>query len=183
MDPVRELKIRAEILQTRLDAGDAAALARLRALPELRRAALPALAAMARDLRRKHCLALVARECGFSSWESARRVLEGDPGEIDLGGLLYGRRPGDSGTLHAWFASYDEARAAFDAASALGTRAFLLAHRRQFFLAAAPFIAALGMNPDDPDWEAIGRDWARPADRAARGRLYQRRLAALRGDS
>ncbi|WP_437912496.1 hypothetical protein WME73_36045 [Sorangium sp. So ce302] len=30
-------------------------------------------------------------------------------------------------------------------------------------------------------WQASGCDWARPADPAARSRLYGRRLAAMRG--
>ncbi|AUX48415.1 uncharacterized protein SOCE26_099490 [Sorangium cellulosum] len=73
MDPVRELKVRAELLHKRVASNDAAALQRLRALPELGRADEAALAAAAPGIRRKHCLAVVARECGFSSWERAPR--------------------------------------------------------------------------------------------------------------
>jgi hypothetical protein len=35
------------------------------------------------------------------------------------------------------------------------------------------FVDSMGLDPADPDWERIGRDWARPADCAARGRLYR----------
>ena len=39
---------------------------------------------------------------------------------------------------------------------------------------------ALGLDPDDPDWAAIGWDWARPRSPAARRRLYARLLSAHR---
>lgn len=176
MHPVQELKIRAELLHTRLASGDADAVVRLRALPELRRADEPALAEMARVAQRKHCLAVVAREHGFSSWEHARRVLDGDPKETDLGTLLQG----SPGVLNDWFTVYDEARAFFAAAT---TRVYLLAFRRHFFVAGATFIETLGLDPGDPDWEAIGWDWARPRDFAARARLFQKRLTALRSST
>ena len=34
------------------------------------------------------------------------------------------------------------------------------------------FIDTLGVDPDDPDWELIGRDWVRPRRTDARARLY-----------
>ncbi|WP_437661849.1 phosphotransferase [Sorangium sp. So ce1182] len=177
MDPVRELKIRAELLQTRLASNDAAALARLRALPALRRADEAALAAAAPGIGPEQCLEVVARECGFSSWERARLALEGAPDAPELGTLLHG---GDDSVLHHWFATHDEARAHM-AALPEAPRSYLLAYRHHFFVAGRAFVAALGLDPDDPDWQAIGWDWARPADPAARSRLYGRRLAAMRG--
>lgn len=185
-DPTTELKIRAELLQKRIGEGDAASLARLRVLPELRRADGAALTAAAREARRKHCLAVVARECGFSGWEHALRVLDaenGDPSETDLGTLLVATSPGASGVLHAWFAAYDEARAALEAHRGRGEPWFLLGYKTHFFLADAAYVQLLGLSPDDPDWEAIGWDWARPANRAARARLFTRRLDAVRPSS
>ncbi|AUX27212.1 hypothetical protein SOCEGT47_077930 [Sorangium cellulosum] len=179
IDPVRELKIRAELLHTRLASSDTAALARLRALPELRRADEAALAAAVPGIRRKHCLAVVARECGFSSWESARLALGGAPDAPELGTLLYGR---DGGVLHHWFATYDEARAHLEALPE-APRSYLLAHKQHFFIADPAFVASLGLDPDDPDWQAIGWDWARPADPGARSRLCAKRLAAMRGEA
>ncbi|XXX79340.1 hypothetical protein WMF30_11250 [Sorangium sp. So ce134] len=176
MDPVCELKTRAELLHKRLASNDAEALARLRALPELARADEAALAAAAAGIRRKHCLAVVARECGFSSWERARLALAGEPGAPELGTLLYGR---DGAVLHHWFATYDEARAHLEALPE-APRSVLLTYKRHFFVADGAFLASLGLDPDDPDWRAIGWDWARPADLAARSRLYAKRLAAMR---
>jgi hypothetical protein len=35
----------------------------------------------------------------------------------------------------------------------------------------------LGFDPDDPDWDRIGRDWVKPRDRTARARLYGKLIA------
>jgi hypothetical protein len=88
IDPIRELKIRAEVLQHRRQADEP-------------------------DLQRKDCLTQVARDAGFASWPHALRVLEGDGGEADFGTLLY--PVGWGARLNHWFASYDEARAHLDA--------------------------------------------------------------------
>jgi hypothetical protein len=178
VDPTEELKTRAEILHKRIAAGDPEARARLRALAELKRADDAALAAAAAGVQRKHCLAIVAREAGFASWEHALRVLRGDPAERDFGDLLYDDRT--SATLNAWYAEHGEARADLVARRARGEDVYLLAYRRQFFLAERDFVERLGFEPADPDWAKIGFDWARPRDMAARTRLYARRLDAVR---
>jgi hypothetical protein len=178
IDPIGELKTRAEILRTRLSSGDPKARARLRALHELRRADDQALAAAAIGMRYKHCLAVVAREHGFTDWEHARRVLGGDSDEADFGALLHG--PEVTGMLNVWYAAYAEARAHVEALRGSGARLFLLAYRRQFVVVDGHYVEALGLNPDDDDWRAIDWDWVRPLAPAARRRLYQKRLAALR---
>lgn len=177
-DPVRELKVRAEILHHRLQEADPVALARLRALVELRRASEEELRRAAADVRRKHCLTVVARELGFASFDHAQRVLEGDAAEADLGTLLYGA--GGAAYLNHWFATYAEARAQHVEAAATGPRGYLLAYRRHCFITQRGFIEALGFDADDPDWEAIAWDWVRPRDPEARRRLYAVRLDALR---
>jgi hypothetical protein len=177
MDPIVELKVRAEILHKRVAEGDAGALLRLRVLAEAKGGEGAALAAIPGSIQRKHCLAVVAREVGFTSWEHARSVLTGDPGATDSGTMLYGGR----GFLTTWFTDYAEARAFLDEATRRDERAYLLAFRRQFFVAGSDFVEAVGLDPDDPDWRIIGWDWARPRDRDARNRLYAKRIAALRG--
>ncbi len=130
---VRELKVRAEILHHRLQAGDPAALARLRATTtELRRAGEAELKEAAASLRRKHCLAVVARELGFASFDQAQRVLEGDGPEADFGTLLYGA--GAGAFLNHWFATYEEARAQQEETREAGPRQYLLAYKRHCFL-------------------------------------------------
>jgi hypothetical protein len=178
MDPVRELKIRAEILHKAVTSGNAGAIGRLAALPEHARTSAEELSAWSREVQHKHCLAVVARECGFSGWAHARRVLEGDLAEPDVGTLLYGREPGSSGTLHSWFSSYEDAAVAFHGVRAGGGRPYLLGYKRHVFLADAFFIESLGLGPEDPDWEAITWDWLRPADPAARARLFHKRLVS-----
>ena len=76
--PVQELKTRAELLHAAVASGQPDALRRLRALPGLAKADDAALTAAAASVQRKHCLAVVAREHGFSRWDQARRVLAGD---------------------------------------------------------------------------------------------------------
>lgn len=77
--------------------------------------------------------------------------------------------------LNRWFTSYAEARAALDAQGG-----YLLPYRDQFFVSTADAIRELGLDPDDPDWGAIGRDWVRPADPEAKARLLHKRRLAVR---
>lgn len=178
IDPIEELKTRAEILQKRVAAGDEVARARLRVLAELRRADDAAVLAFASTLQRKHCLAIVAREAGFSSWDHAGRVLRGDPNERDFGAMLYDEKTG--ATLNAWYVDHEVAREHLVTARGRGEEVFLLVYKKQFFVAERAFIEGLGLDPADPDWRAIGHDWARPKDIAARTRLCSKRLDAMR---
>jgi hypothetical protein len=178
VDPTEELRTRAEILHKRIAAGDADARARMRALAELRRADDAQVEAAASTVQRKHCLAIVAREAGFASWEHALRVLRGDASEHDFGTALY-----EGSTLNAWYIDYDVAREHLDQARGRDEEVFLLVYKRQFFVVERAFIEALGLDPADPDWRAIGHDWARPKNPSARPRLYAKRFAAMRKES
>ena len=180
IDPVDELKTRATMLHKRIAAGDAAARRRLRTLPEFTKADPGSIQAAATGIHHKHCLAVVAREHGFQSWEHARRVLRGDVTEKDCGTLLY-----DSsvrGFLNVWFAHYDEARAHLHEARRSGGEHYMLSYRTQFLVVDRHFIETLGWDPADPDWQKLDFDWARPRDPAARRRLYGKRLQALRAE-
>jgi hypothetical protein len=181
IDPVRELKVRAEILQRGIEAGDDVVIERLRALPELKKAGREALRAAAASIQRKHCLAVVGLETGFSSWEHARRVLSGDPDEADFGKLLSG--PGRGAFLNHWVATYGEARAVHADLLAAGSVRYLLAFRRQFLITERGYIESLGLDPDDADWRAIGWDWVKPRSAAARRRLYAKLLTQQRAAS
>jgi hypothetical protein len=77
--------------------------------------------------------------------------------------------------LHKWFTTYEEARATHQVDGG-----YLLPYRSHFFLAQAESIRELGLDPDDPDWERIGRDWVRPLDVAAWERLAERRVAVAK---
>ena len=162
-----ELKHGARILQRQAQSHDGTALERLRALPELSKLDDAALAA---EVQRRHCLAVVARELGFAGWPQASAVLGGDTVE-DFGTLLW--RPALSVFSNIWSAHYDEARRLREE-----TGGYLLVYRKHFFIVDRYYVEALGLDPDDADWERLGRDWARPADPEARERLYARLIRA-----
>ena len=162
---VDELKARARLLHRSVRAGDEAAFARVARLPEFK-AQKPS----TEEIQRKHCLTTVSREFGFSGWPQARRVLEGVSEETDFGTLLYPKKC--CGFTNQWFADYDSARETLDR-----DEGYLLAYRRQFFVVTRLYIETLGIDPDDEDWRALGRDWVRPTQPAARARLYAKLLA------
>lgn len=165
IDPIREVKTRAELLHKRAAEGDARALTRLAALPELRRATDDERRRFVETLQRKHCLAVVSRELGFSSWEHAKRLLEGSLDEEDFGTTLYGI--GCAPMLNHWATRYEEAREIH-----ANVGGYLLAYKRHYCVVQAGYVEAVELDPADADWDAIGRDWPRPRDVAARTRLY-----------
>jgi hypothetical protein len=171
-DSIRELKIRAELLHRRVRAQDTGALARLRVLPEFRRATSPQLVSIATTLQRRHCLAVIAAELGFRGWPEARRVLTGEGTVADFGDLLCPRRCGAH--VNLWYARYEEA-----AAVRAERGGYLLAYRRQYLVVDRYYVETLGLDPDDPDWSRLGFDWVRPRDPAARVRLYARLVHGL----
>jgi hypothetical protein len=160
---VEDIKAHARVLQRRAEAGDAAALQRVRTARELKHLEQ---AELARSIQRSHCLGVVARELGFRDWEHARAVLTGQEMR-DFGTLLYPSSCG--GHQNIWSANYEEA-------SSIRAEhgGYLLAYKHQFLIVEPHFIDSLGLDPEDPDWERIKRDWARPADLQARQRLYHR---------
>lgn len=164
VDPIQEIKVRAEILQKRIEQGDTSAFERLRVLPELRKATSEVLQEFAKAIQRKHCFAVISRELGFSGYPHAQRVLSGDEAENDFGTMLY---PARSGAFNHWYANYEEAR---DLRAQIN--GYLLAYKRHFFIVDQYFIESLGLDPADPDWDAMGRDWVKPRDPGARRRLY-----------
>jgi len=166
---IDDLKAQARILQREDRAGNRAALARIGGTPE---GDVPD-----HEITRTRCLGVIARELGFEGWPHALALFEGR--EVsDHGTLLYA--PDCAAHWNIWLASYDEAREVH--AEHGGT---LLAYRRQFLVVEDHFLATLGVDPADPDWELLGRDWVRPRSVEARARLYgkiirarQERLAA-----
>ena len=115
-------------------------------------------------IKRRHCLAVIARELGFQGWQHVVAVLNGIDSR-DFGTLLYPK--GAEVHWNIWSASYDEARAIREQHGG-----YLLAYRRHFFITDRHFIETLGLDPDDPDWQVIGRDWVKPRRIEARERLY-----------
>jgi hypothetical protein len=171
-----ECRIRASLLLKDIRSDDpvraACAAERLRVLPYFAPSEPDAILARRGAIRLKHALAAVAAELGYATWADCKARLQAPAaGRVDTerffaGGASYGY-------LNRWFTRYDEARASLEAEGG-----YLFPYRHQFFVCETGFVAALGVDPDDPDWDRIGRDWVRPRDEAARDRL-ERRLVAL----
>lgn len=108
---------------------------------------------VAGSLKLADCLHEAARAVGFAHWEHARHVLGGQAlAGDDLGDFWHA--PGTGIVLNHWFARHAEARAVLGA----NRSAFLLPYRRQCFIVEAHFIRALGLDPDDAAWGALGHD-------------------------
>jgi len=166
IDATSILKKRARTLHKQARLGDRAALGRLRKLAEFRS---PDDDAILSGLKRRHCLSVVAQECGFDGWSHASGLIGGgDKG--GFGTTLYPK--GCAAHSNIWSASYDEARQIHEQHGG-----YLLAYKNQFLVVDEHFIRTIGLDPDDPDFDQIGRDWARPANPAARARLYARLIA------
>jgi Pathogenicity locus len=119
-------------------------------------------------VRLKHALAVIAEEHGFSSWTAMKRVH--DAGAVETSAdanEVY--TPALGFFLNRWFATYDQARWSLESSGG-----YLFPHREQFFICEREAVRELGLDPDDPDWERVGFDWARPADTAAFARLRRR---------
>jgi hypothetical protein len=172
IDPVRELKIRAEILQRRIASREPAALARLRRLPEFRACSDDELKAAGPHVLRRQCLTLLATELGFQGWPAARAALSGTGPVVDFGTVLYPDRCG--GHLNLWYRRYDDAVTGRQVCAG-----YLLAYRRDFVVVQGSFIEVLGLEPTAPEWSQMGFDWVRPLDVRARTRLYGTLLSQL----
>lgn len=169
---ISDLKAQARILHRQVASGDPRAVARVRALAELAGGDVHAVAGRT---RRRHCLAALARELGFRGWPHAVAVLRGSE-TSDFGTLLY--PAGAEVHWNIWCASYEEAAGIRE-----NHGGYLLAYRRHFFITDRHFVVTLGLDPDDPDWQRIGRDWVKPARAAARERLYRKLIRGRAGAS
>jgi hypothetical protein len=111
-------------------------------------------------------LDLVAREQGFESWGELVCELETSSPEEEEATELYMLNDSEFG-LNVWCPTYEAARDYLDTRKGF----YLLQYRGKCFLTQAPHIRGLGLDPNDPDWERIGRDWVKPADQQAKQRL------------
>ena len=78
--------------------------------------------------------------------------------------------------LNRWYSTYEDARQARERHGG-----FLLPYKNHFYVCQADVIQALGLDPEDPDWEKIKWDAARPAEAEALNRLREKRENILRG--
>lgn len=164
-DSVEILKSHARVLHRQSQNAHPGALTRMHTMPELRKfdaALLPG------HIKRRHCLAVVAKELGFSSWPQAVHALRDG---TSFGDFLYPARCG--GHINIWCASYEDA---------LGVQTqqggYLLAYSNQYLVVEESYIQTLGLDPQDPDWARIGWNWVEPIDVEARKRLLDKLISA-----
>ena len=161
MDSIQELRVRAEILHHRVLACEPEAIRRIRRVVGPNSA----------DVRRQHCLTVIANELGFTSWPVMKRVLLGADSS-DYGTLLCPPRCG--GYLNLWYKTHDEAS---QIRSQRG--GWLLAYRHQYFVTERYYIEALRLDPRDPAWRALSFDWTTPGASKARTELYSKLIFQL----
>ncbi|HEV3163309.1 MAG TPA: hypothetical protein VGZ22_04665 [Isosphaeraceae bacterium] len=170
---IQACKIRAALLLKDLRSADppraVAAAERLRALPHLAAQEPDAILGQRGSIRLEHALEVIAAELGYPSWTECRHILEPPVAGLDTEAFFTASA---AYFLNRWFVTYDEALASLEAEGG-----FLFPYRHQFFICDSGFVSALGVDPNDPDWEQIGRDWVRPHDEPARTRLEQKLIA------
>ena len=170
---LRECKIRASLLLKSLRSADGqralGAAERFRVLPRFAALAPERIVAWSGEVRRKHALAVIAAELGYGSWVALRAACETahPAGAVDVERLFNGHA--SAVFLNHWCRTYEEAR---DVHERVG--GFLFPYRAHFVVCPVGLLAAHGLDPHDPDWARIGRDWARPRDPAAFERLTRR---------
>jgi len=171
---LHECKVRASILLKELHSSDTSratrAAERLRVLPSFSGLSPAELLARRDSVRRKHALAVIAREQGHGSWVELKQALgEEEVPRLDTEAFF---TRSVSPFLNRWCSSYEEALASLQAGGG-----YLFPFREQFFVCDAGFLRALGVDLADPDWERIGRNWVEPLDPAAHARLEQKLIA------
>lgn len=102
-------------------------------------------------VQRKHALDAVAREQGYVAWKYLK----------DAADVLWSP-PGAAAFWHNWCKTYEEAKASHDSRGG-----YLLSAHGKCFIAERGYIEFLGLDPDDPRWDASGRDVVRPNDKRA----------------
>ena len=122
-------------------------------------------------VRRKHALAAVAAERGFSSWAAFKEHCNPERPRtataFDASVLFKGPR---STFLNRWFVDYGQAKSSLAKGGG-----YLFSYRDQYFICEAGFIESLELDPHDPDWEKIGWNCVEPAD----ARAWERILSKL----
>jgi len=113
-------------------------------------------------IQRKHALAVIARERGYAAWKNLK----------DAADVLW-CPPGSSAFWHNWCKTHEEARAYLET-----NGGYLLTAHGKCFIAERGYIEHLGLDPDDPRWDAIGCDIHRPKVATARDGLAADRKAA-----
>ncbi|MES2765213.1 MAG: hypothetical protein V4642_05060 [Bacteroidota bacterium] len=157
-NPLEELKIQASILLKDLNSDEPEkflkATARFKNLPHYAEKSAEEIGLLKSEIKRKHVLAVLAAERGFKTWSELRD-------DIISKECLH-RPMGGSSFLNHWFAKYDEAREQLEKHGG-----YLLQYRDSYFVCESGYIKFLGLDSFKNEWEKIGYDWVKPADKKA----------------
>lgn len=165
-----EYRIQASILLKTLRADDhepaLTAALRFQALAHLNHLSGSEILLQKSKIKLKHALTVIAQEHNYTCWADFKHYLERREALKRNRGFtaLYPRRCW--GYLNEWYASYAVARDHLAQVDG-----YLLPYKDQFFICTRGYIQTLGIDPDDPDWQLIGRDWVKPDDAQAWQRL------------
>lgn len=113
-------------------------------------------------------LDLLAQESGHDGWAKlSAQLREEQEANDDFADTELYKFNASEFNLNVWVPTYEEAREYLDTHRGF----YLLQYKGHCFLAQAPHIVDIGLDPNDPDWEKIGRDWVKPKDPEAKQRL------------
>ncbi len=160
----REASLLLKDLQSTQPSIAAGAAERFRRIAPFREQTTDEILAARDSIQRKHALAVIAREHGYAAWKNLK----------DAADVLW-CPPGASAFWHNWCKTHEEARTYLEA-----NGGYLLTAHGKCFIAERGYIEHLGLDPDDPRWEAIGFDVKEPKDAKVSGELVADRKAAQR---
>lgn len=134
LSPIQELKIQAK-KQLKHDSSN----------PEL------ITLAKGEPIKLRHCQLLIARKYGFSHWDHAKAVLEGQSCK-NQGTFWYKNQCAT--LLNHWCKTHDEARQVQQQNG--GT---ILPYKTQFMVVDKPFLTLIGVTQEEPEWLELNHDW------------------------
>lgn len=167
-NPLEELKIQASILLKDLNSSEPErflkAAARFKNVPQFAEKTDEEIGLLKSEIQRKHALAVLAAERGFKTWSELRD-------DIIAKECLH-RPMGGSSFLNHWFAKYEEARDQLEKHGG-----YLLQYRSSYFVSGDGYIKFLGLDSFKAEWEKIGYDWVKPADKKAWDVIFKKAKA------
>jgi hypothetical protein len=125
------------------------------------------------QVKRKHSLTVIAREAGFQDWPELKGSMSSN---INIGFDTTRLFQRTATFLNLWYRTYAEAREVLTTVP----KRYLFPYRHQFVVCEGQLLEDQGIDTSDPDWERIGRDWAKPLDVKAYARLAVRLRRVLK---
>ncbi len=125
------------------------------------------------QVKRKLALTVIAREAGFRDWPELKASMSSNVDVAFDTTRLFQRT---ATYLNLWYRTYAEASEVLTT----DPKRYLFPYRHQFVVCEGQLLGDQGIDTTDPDWERIGRDWAKPLDAKAHARLAVRLRRVLK---